>query len=90
MAKTTTRKTVTKKDQLIRMLTAKAGADVATISDKLGWQPQTTRAAMTGLRKAGHEIVVTKPEGGGVSKYRIVAKSAPQDSGAEAVNAGAS
>ena len=46
----------TKKARLIQMLTRKAGADVATISEKLGWQSHTTRAALTGLRKAGFEI----------------------------------
>ena len=90
MVKTTTRKTATKKDQVIRMLKTKAGADVVTISGKLGWQPHTMRAAMTGLRNEGHEIVATKPEGGGVSKYRIIASSTPKQAGAKAENAGAS
>ena len=72
MAKSTRKKTATTKDRLIRMLKAKAGADVSTLSDKLGWQPHTTRAALTGLRKAGHEIIATKPDGGGVSTYRII------------------
>lgn len=35
----------TKKEELIQMLTRKPGADVAMISDKLGWQMHTTRAA---------------------------------------------
>ncbi len=43
----------TKKAQLMQLLTRKTGADVATISEKLGWLPHTTRAALTGLRKAG-------------------------------------
>ncbi|WP_170608849.1 DUF3489 domain-containing protein [Ruegeria arenilitoris] len=43
----------TKKARLIQMLSRKAGADVATISEKLDWQMHTTRAALTGLRKAG-------------------------------------
>ena len=89
MAKSTTSKTPTKKDQLIRMLKTKAGADVATISEKLGWQQHTTRAAFTGLRKAGHEIVSAKSDGGGASKYRIVSSTA-KNLGAEVENAGAS
>lgn len=72
MARSTTKREPTRKDRLIRMLRAKTGADVATLSEKLGWQPRTTRAALTGLRKAGHEIAVTKPGGGGVSTYRII------------------
>lgn len=66
----------TKKDQLIQMLSRKAGADVATISKKLGWLPHTTRAALTGLRKAGFEISVDKLGNGKPSCYRITAKPA--------------
>ncbi len=51
----------TKKEELIQMLTRKAGADVAMISNKLGWQTHTTRAALTGLRKAGYEVLGEKP-----------------------------
>jgi len=71
------------------MLKAKAGADVATMSGKLGWQPHTTRAAMTGLRKAGHDIVAAKPDGGGAATYRIVG-STGNGTGSVAVNARAS
>ena len=69
----------TKKEQLIRLLSAKAGADAATISGKLGWQPHTTRAAITGLRKAGYEITAEKPDGGKPTRYRITAVPKPQD-----------
>jgi predicted ArsR family transcriptional regulator len=69
-------KPLTKKAQLIRMLTRKAGADVATISEKLGWLPHTTRAALTGLRKAGFEIKLEKTGKGKPSCYRIAEKSA--------------
>jgi predicted ArsR family transcriptional regulator len=64
----------TKKDQLIQMLTRKSGADVATISDKLGWQLHTTRAALTGLRKAGFEISREKLGEGKPLSYRITAQ----------------
>lgn len=63
---------VTKKDQLIKLLSGKNGADIKVLSNKLGWQQHTTRAALTGLRKAGFEIVGEKPTGGGASKYRIM------------------
>ncbi len=66
----------TKKDQLIQLLTRKAGVDVATISDKLGWQSHTTRAALTGLRKAGFEISAEKPVQGKALSYRITAQPA--------------
>jgi len=64
----------TKKAQLIQMLSRKAGADVASISKKFGWLPHTTRAALTGLRKAGFEITAEKSGNGRPSRYRITAE----------------
>lgn len=55
----------TKKARLIALLSADTGADVATMSRTLGWQAHTTRAALTGLRKAGHRIEASKQPGGG-------------------------
>ncbi|WP_295317599.1 DUF3489 domain-containing protein [Roseobacter sp.] len=66
----------TKKAQLIQMLTRKAGADVATISEKLGWLPHSTRAALTGLRKAGFEISAEKAGEDKPLSYRITAQPA--------------
>ena len=79
----------TKKEELIQMLTRKAGADVAMISDKLGWQTHTTRAALTGLRKAGYEVVGEKPGDGKPKRFRISAKldKAGETKGAEATDA---
>ena len=71
-ARTAPSKTPTKKRELIRMLRVKSGGDIATLSAALGWQPHTVRAAITGLRKAGHVVVATKPGSGGASRYRIV------------------
>ena len=65
-----------KKAQLIQLLTRKSGADVATISDKLGWLPHTTRAALTGLRKSGFEISAEKAGEGKPLSYRITAQPA--------------
>ena len=62
----------TKKAQLIALLQREPGASVSSISKKFGWQPHTTRAALTGLRKSGFEIALTKPETGGPGTYRIV------------------
>ena len=62
---------LTKKARLIRMLSAKAGADVAAMSKKLGWQAHTIRAAITGLRKAGYQIRSEKGENGKERCYRI-------------------
>ncbi len=64
----------TKKDQLIRMLKTKSGADLATISGRLGWQRHTTRAAWTGLRKAGFTVTSETQDGGKPARYRIAAE----------------
>jgi len=63
----------TKKAQLIQMLSRKSGADVAAISEKFGWLPHTTRAALSGLRKAGFELAPEKMANGKPSRYRITA-----------------
>ncbi len=66
----------TKRERLIKLLSRKGGAALAAISETLGWLPNTTRAALTGLRKAGFAIEAEKPAGGGASRYRITARPA--------------
>jgi DNA-binding IclR family transcriptional regulator len=66
----------TKKAQLIQMLSRKAGADAATISEHFGWLPHTTRAALSGLRNSGYEVACEKLSNGKSSRYRITAKPA--------------
>ena len=68
-------KPATKKAQLIRMLSRKAGADVAAISEKFGWLPHSTRAALTGLRKSGYELDAENPGNGKPLRYRITGKT---------------
>jgi len=67
-------KTRTKKARLIQMLSRKAGADIATISEQFGWLPHSTRAALTGLRKSGYELSSEKQGNGKSSRYRITGK----------------
>ena len=62
---------ITKKAQLIRMLSSKAGTDVVAVGKKLGWQNHTTRAALTGLGKAGYMITAERREGDKPTRYRI-------------------
>ena len=62
---------VTKKDQLIRLLSRRTGASVVAISEALGWQVHTTRAALTGLRKAGFYLAKDPAARGGPARYRI-------------------
>lgn len=83
MTKSTT-KPMTKKDQLIKLLGAKSGADIKSMSEKLGWQQHTTRAALSGLRKAGYEVAGEKPVKGGLSKYRILSGPAAKEASATA------
>lgn len=64
----------TKKDQFVDLLRAKAGSDVKALSDALGWQPHTVRAALTGLRKAGIAVEKVPARGGEPTRYRINAK----------------
>jgi hypothetical protein len=56
---------------LIAMLSRVEGASIAEISAAFGWLPHTARAALTGLRHKGHELV--REAGGGErgSVYRI-------------------
>ena len=64
-------KPLTKKARLIAMLEVRGGATIGEISEELGWLQHTTRAALTGLRKAGFDILVTKPDGGGAGRHSV-------------------
>jgi hypothetical protein len=61
---------VTKRNLLIEMLKREGGATLDQMIEATGWLPHTTRAAMTGLRKAGMTLDSEKLEG--VRHYRIV------------------
>ncbi|QIE45188.1 DUF3489 domain-containing protein [Pseudohalocynthiibacter aestuariivivens] len=60
----------TKKAQLTAMLQRKSGASVGALEKQFGWQPQTIRAAISGLRKSGSTIERSTGKSGAV--YRIV------------------
>ena len=86
----TPKKRITKKAQLIKLLGAKSGADIQTLSDKLGWQAHTVRAAMTGLRKAGYAVGSEDSSTAAPAKYRILPASSKADvAQAEAMQNGA-
>lgn len=59
----------TKQSLVLAMLRSEHGATLARIVEATGWQPHTTRAALTGLRKKGHTIVKDKLDG--VTRYAI-------------------
>lgn len=63
---------------LMRDLLARPdGASLEDLCAATGWQAHTVRAALSGLRKAGHEVARHK-DGAGLSVYRI---RAPAEAG---------
>lgn len=46
----------TKQAKLVAMLSRKSGVTLAKASEALAWQPHTTRATITGLKKRGYKI----------------------------------
>ncbi len=63
----------TRQDQLLRQLRRKTGTDVPTLCKTFGWQPHTARAALSMLRKAGHDVVRDPATNGKPARYRVVA-----------------
>lgn len=70
------RKRTTKSDRMIQLLKARSGCDIAALSAKLGWQPHSTRAALSRLRTAGHAIEKLPARKHGASRYRIASAAA--------------
>ena len=64
----------TKQSQLIGLLQRDGGASIADLASALGWLPHTTRAALTGLRKKGHDVLKAKVDE--VTRYSIAATDA--------------
>lgn len=50
------RSEITRKQQLIDLLKRPAGATIGDMTTAFNWQAHSARAALTGLRKAGHDI----------------------------------
>ena len=63
----------TKTDTILDLLQRPTGASVAELTKATGWQPHSLRAALTGLRKKGCEVVRTKDEQG-VTRYGMAAE----------------
>jgi hypothetical protein len=66
----------TKTAQILALLSRSGGATLAELIDATSWLPHTTRAALTGLRKKGHNIERTKS--GGNTCYRVIAPAAAE------------
>ncbi len=63
-----------KTDLVLEMLERTEGATLDQLVEATGWLPHTTRAALTGLRKKGHEIISAKNDQN-VRIYRSVGSS---------------
>jgi DNA-binding MarR family transcriptional regulator len=74
-AKSGNKGTKNKQDQLVALLSKPNGVRVSVISKRLGWQAHTVRAAISGLRKRGHEVVTSKSPKDGELVYTINANS---------------
>ena len=58
-----------KTEAILKLMRRKQGATVPALQDATGWQPHSVRAALTGLRKKGIDIVRDK-NGKGETIYR--------------------
>ena len=61
-----------KKAVILALIERPDGAAIGDLTAATGWQVHSVRAALTGLRKEGKELVRTKNEGG-VTHYRFAA-----------------
>ena len=69
---------VTKTAILRKLVSRKAGADLAALQTATGWQPHSVRAALSGLRKAGYGIDRAEPAKPGTGAvYRITSGPEP-------------
>lgn len=57
---------------VLDMLRRENGATLEQLVAATAWLPHTTRAALTGLKKQGHEV--TSIKAGGVRTYRAIAR----------------
>lgn len=62
---------LSKKQQLIKMLTGKTAHSLDAVCTKFGWQAHSARAALSGLRKAGIDVISIKSAKTGKMGYRI-------------------
>ncbi len=62
----------TKTSKCLAQLQRRRGASIADLGKMTGWQPHSIRAALSGLRKQGHQIGRSKDDRG-VTRYTITA-----------------
>ena len=61
-----------KKASILALLQRPQGAAISDLTEATGWQVHSVRAALTGLRKDGKELLRVKDQGG-VTHYRLAA-----------------
>jgi hypothetical protein len=61
-----------KKDQLAALIAKPGGAKISVLTERLGWQAHTVRAALSRLRKQGRQVLATKAPKTGEAVYRLV------------------
>ena len=69
-------KAPTKTVVILGLLSRPEGATLAAMVEATGWLPHTTRAALTGLKKKGHELTSTKTDG--IRTYRVISVQQPK------------
>jgi hypothetical protein len=60
-------------NSVLALLKRPSGATLAELVQATGWLPHTTRAALTGLKKKGHDVERTKVDD--VSRYSLNAEA---------------
>ncbi len=65
-------KTTSKKELLVELLSKPGGARVSKLVERLSWKSHTVRAALSRLRKQGHQIKTSKSAKGDEAVYSIV------------------
>jgi hypothetical protein len=65
----------TKAGTILELLRRPTGALIAELTKATDWQAHSIRAALTGLRKKGNEVVRVKDDQG-VTRYRIAEETA--------------
>ncbi len=71
-AVTTAEARPTKQAAILNLLRRAKGASIGDLTSAIGWQAHSVRAALTGLRKRGHDI--ERSVESGASRYRIIEK----------------
>jgi hypothetical protein len=61
---------ITIDNTILKLLRRTTGATIAQLQKATGWKPHSVRAALTGLRRKGHDIKREK-KAKGVNVYRV-------------------